>query len=944
MTDISDNNLQILKNRAVDNAAECIFLTDASFNLIYINRKCAELFGYESEDEVLGEQVWNLFDASPALDAVQKKVQEQDTAEVQLRITFGSGETQSVDLRMSPLPANDVTGKGLIWEGILIKTNAALRAVSQTFFEEAPDGILIVDEDGRIQKINKQIRDMLGHTEKGLLGEPIEKLIPQNEGDNHHLYHKKNITSPPKRSMRTGMNYWLLNKQGKKIPVDIKVQSTRQQGEQKVITIIREDTQTEEMREKQHFQKDLDKLLEVSKLANRADDLKQMCRESIEKICQFIDWPAGHLYLPANDGTGEFYPSDIWHLEQEETFEPFRKMTRCTRFAPGVGMVGEVISSRQPQWYEDLPQNPAFVRRLPETDLEFKTCFGLPMVAGGRVFGVMEFFTPESIPVQKDLLNTLKPMAHLVGLAAQRIQKQEEFEELKELNDEVFIDDLIPEQEGKEQNANSDTIEILKQSGEEFKPLNRLAAYICGTSVSLVNLLDQNFQYVASKTGDWEGHTTPKEHTVCQFTVQEDEILVINDTREDHRTSSIKEIADNEALRFYAGVPIKSPNGTRIGAFCVIDETPQELSQDQRQALIDLGNEVEARINLLKEKKNVETKNKKLQQSAAFLENSTDILWVLEPITFRIQKSKGVESILGCTDEEVIGKSLFNIIEEINIQNHIKQWTDQQSNHTKLGIPVHVNIESADNIWLNLTFTKYNDSILATGRDITKQQIAEEQLRESLEEKKILLSEVHHRVKNNLAVISGLLQLERFQAEDENIIHVLRNSESRVISIAKIHELLYQSHDFANVQMEQYVNNLVTHLQDSYLLDDQNINIDLKIADFQINVNQALPVGLIVNELVANSIEHAFSKQDLGTITVLIIEDVTNEITVEVRDNGKGLDMNVSEFKEKGNLGSSLIQTLTSQLNADLEITIDNGTTFRFSFQKEDKKGSVSAL
>lgn len=233
---------------------------------------------------------------------------------------------------------------------------------------------------------------------------------------------------------------------------------------------------------------------------------------------------------------------------------------------------------------------------------------------------------------------------------------------------------------------------------------------------------------------------------------------------------------------------------------------------------------------------------------------------------------------------------------------------------------------------------------MATGRDITKQQQAEEQLRESLEEKEILLSEVHHRVKNNLAVISGLLQLERFQADNEDIINILRNSESRVISIGKIHELLYQSHDFSNVQLEQYVSELVLHLQNSYPLDNQDIDIDLKIADFQINVNQALPVGLIVNELITNSIKNAFPQQESGQITVLIVEEEPNEIMVEVRDNGKGLDMNVSEFKEKGNLGFSLIRTLISQLNADFEINSDNGTTFRFSFQKEDKKGSVSAL
>lgn len=487
-------------------------------------------------------------------------------------------------------------------------------------------------------------------------------------------------------------------------------------------------------------------------------------------------------------------------------------------------------------------------------------------------------------------------------------------------------------------------VELIKNAGEEFVPLNRLASYICDTPVSQVNLLDKNFQFTASKFGDWDGHITPKEGTVCQFTIEQEDILVINDTQKDERTKSIKELRENEDLRFYAGVPIKSPNGARIGAFCVIDESPKELSENQKQALIDLGKEVDVRIKLLKQKKAVELKNKKLKQAAAFLDNSTDILWVLEPMTFKIVKSEGVAPILGYSDGKVIGESLFDLIDQINIQNHIKQWINDKNNHSKLGIPVKINTESDDEIWLSLTFTKYDEHLLATGRDITKQQIAEENLKDSLEEKEILLSEVHHRVKNNLAVVSSLLQLERFKTEDEAISNLLRNTESRIISIAKIHELLYQSKDFSNVQLDSYVNELITHLQDTHQMKGRAIEVDVKITDFNINVNQALPVGLIINELITNAVKHAFPHQTSGTITVLIMEKEDNMVTVEVRDNGKGMNIDVADLKEQGNLGFTLISTLVNQLNADLSIIDNDGTRFRFSFQKSDKKGSVSAL
>ncbi len=487
-----------------------------------------------------------------------------------------------------------------------------------------------------------------------------------------------------------------------------------------------------------------------------------------------------------------------------------------------------------------------------------------------------------------------------------------------------------------------DAIELVKKHGEEFTSLNRLATFICKTPVSLVNVLDKNFQFNISKYGKWEGHTTPKEETVCQFTVEDEEILVIQDTRTDDRTSSITEIIEDDSIRFYAGVPIKSPRGHRIGAFCVIDSKPKKLSDVQRQALIDLGKEVELRIRLLKQKKELEFKNRKLQEAAAFLNNSTDILLVVDPITFKVANSVGAKSILDSSDSSLIGMSLFDLIDEINIKNHIKQWVKGGDRNDKLGLPVRLNKNFGDDIWLNLIFSNYKDSLLITGRDITRQQRAEHRLKESLEEKEVLLSEVHHRVKNNLAVVMSLIQLERFNSDNEVVSNILHNSESRIISIAKIHELLYQSNDFSSVQFESYVTELIDYLEDTFDLNRKNISITLRITDFSINVNQALPVGLIINELVTNSIKHAFGKSGGGNITITIVEEKDDQVRVEVSDDGIGLDIDTSKLSEQSSLGFTLINTLAKQLRAEFDVENGNGSTFVLTFQKNDQNGSVS--
>lgn len=491
--------------------------------------------------------------------------------------------------------------------------------------------------------------------------------------------------------------------------------------------------------------------------------------------------------------------------------------------------------------------------------------------------------------------------------------------------------------------SDNEFIEIYKSSPDEFESLNRLAAQICEMPVSLVNLLDDNYQYTVSKFGDWAGTFTPKEETACQFTVDNDGLVIINDTLQDERTERIKELTRDDSIRFYAGVPIASPNGTNIGALCVIDYQANTLSDKQQRALKDLAKEVEFRIKLLRQNRKLEHKNKKLSEASAFLSNSTDLRWVVTPGDFIIIKSNGAEQILGVADAELTGQSLFELINEINVQRHIKNWISERYDK-KLGLPVQLDFESTGEMWFDLTFTEYQGNLLVTGRDITKQQLAEEELKQSLEEKEVLLSEVHHRVKNNLAVITGLLQLERFRTENKETVNILLESESRIMTIAKIHELLYQSDDFANVDVEIYLQELIDYLLEVYAAEDKQIKIELDLSEVRINVNQALPLGLILNELVTNAIKHAFDQKGSGTIGIHIKPVERDSILFEVRDNGNGLQINPSELQEKGNLGFTLIETLRKQINATLEIDADEGTAFRFTFKKDKRKGSVNAL
>jgi two-component sensor histidine kinase len=194
-----------------------------------------------------------------------------------------------------------------------------------------------------------------------------------------------------------------------------------------------------------------------------------------------------------------------------------------------------------------------------------------------------------------------------------------------------------------------------------------------------------------------------------------------------------------------------------------------------------------------------------------------------------------------------------------------------------------------------------------------------------LEEREILLKEVHHRVKNNLQIVSSLLNLQGELSDNLNPQEVLIQSQNRIQSIAIIHEKLYQSSSLANVKLDAYIQELIHYLRDSYDLNAKGIEIRSSVDSISIDLDQIVPCGLIINELITNSIKHAFVNE--GTITINgIAKD--GEITLDIIDNGNGFPENF-ELSKSNSLGLKLAKGLTRQLKGSLEIIEGSGAHFR---------------
>jgi ligand-binding sensor domain-containing protein/two-component sensor histidine kinase len=232
--------------------------------------------------------------------------------------------------------------------------------------------------------------------------------------------------------------------------------------------------------------------------------------------------------------------------------------------------------------------------------------------------------------------------------------------------------------------------------------------------------------------------------------------------------------------------------------------------------------------------------------------------------------------------------------------------------------------------------TKDLDKTIAElSQEIDERKKIEAKVQASLEEKEVLLKEIHHRVKNNLQVISSLLYLNSKKIIDENALSMFKESQNRVKSIALVHERLYQSQDLGRIDFKDYVQRLITDLFRSYAVNQSVIKLTININNVFISIDTAVPCGLIVNELVSNSLKYAFphyeEKNKEGLITISFNRNGNNELILEVSDNGVGISGDF-ELKKQQSLGLQLVDTLVSQLEGTIDNDFSSGTAYKIKF------------
>jgi PAS domain S-box-containing protein len=295
------------------------------------------------------------------------------------------------------------------------------------------------------------------------------------------------------------------------------------------------------------------------------------------------------------------------------------------------------------------------------------------------------------------------------------------------------------------------------------------------------------------------------------------------------------------------------------------------------------------------------------------------------------------QQIVGNTAKELIGKHFteIGIFPPDDLQKFMKKYKFHSEDDSQ-SYEMKIIDKNGQTRWTNVTTTIIEklgkpNNILIISSDITERKKAENKIKESLIEKETLLKEIHHRVKNNMQIITSMLNLQTDYIQDTNTKDILIESRNRVKSMAMIHEKLYLSSDLSHINFRDYVRNLVSDIFYSYTIQLGTIDLVFDIEDVELNMETAMPLGLIINEIVTNSLKFAFP-ENIGSV-IIKMKSQNGSFNLVIADDGIGLPDDF-DFEKPKSLGLQLVKSLVEQIDGEIEVDNSNGTCYKINFKE----------
>ena len=292
----------------------------------------------------------------------------------------------------------------------------------------------------------------------------------------------------------------------------------------------------------------------------------------------------------------------------------------------------------------------------------------------------------------------------------------------------------------------------------------------------------------------------------------------------------------------------------------------------------------------------------------------------------------------GFTLEASLGEGFATVIHPEDRDRVVSQWCRQAQTGQPHADEFRLVNPEGDVRWVQVRTAPIvsNDSTLVghtgTLEDITKQKQAEEQIKASLSEKEALLKEIHHRVKNNLQIISSLIYLQAQRIEDPKVRQIFEDSQNRISSMALVHDHLYRTQCLSRINLSEYIQTLTASLFYTYRLQPDGVQLKVAVADnVFVSLDKAIPCGLVLNELITNALKHGFSNGTTGEIAVTLEKAVNGQICLTVENDGNNLP-ETFELKTIQSMGLRLVNGLVNQLQAHFELDKTDKTRFKVTF------------
>jgi len=329
-------------------------------------------------------------------------------------------------------------------------------------------------------------------------------------------------------------------------------------------------------------------------------------------------------------------------------------------------------------------------------------------------------------------------------------------------------------------------------------------------------------------------------------------------------------------------------------------------------------------------------------------DSTLDSIIVIDSKGIILSFNRGAELMLGYDNNEVVGKNVSMLIPEPYRSQHdsyLKKYLESGEVHVigqEREFEIVTKAKARLPISLRVTEMAHKNEFLFIGviHDISSQKEYQETLKKSLAEKEVLLKEVHHRVKNNMLIVSSILEMQEELTKDRGLIRILHECQDRISSMAMIHQQFYRSDNLSSIDFTYYLDELIERLHIASKTHHQQIDIEKNLDTLSLNVETATPLGLIVNEILSNSFEHAFKDRSDGVISIVMRVDENDNVNLCIRDNGVGLPEGYN-LEGGDSLGLQLIRLLSMQLGASLEISGNDGMEVCLTFNESQYRNRI---